>query len=124
MCHWTIKASDSYLSRLYERLCSKLLSYHVVHADETPVEVVRDGRPAGSKSYMWVYRSGALEAHPFVLYEYQKTRKADHPREFLKDFHGICVTDGYQAYHTIGKERDDITFAGCWAHARREHDVK
>ena len=54
-----------------------------------------------------------------VLYEYQPSRKADHPMEFLKNFSGVCVTDGYQVYHTIEKERDDLKIAGCWAHARR-----
>lgn len=119
LCRWMINSSDRYVNRVYDVLKKKLLDYHVIHADETPVEVNRDGRPAGSKSYMWVYRSGALEPHPFVLYEYQKTRKADHPKEFLKDFKGICVTDGYQVYHTIADEREDLKIAGCWAHARR-----
>lgn len=119
LCRWTIECSNRYFRRLYDRLKQKLCGYHVVHADETPVEVNRDGRPAGAKSYMWVYRSGALEEHPFVLYDFQKTRKADHPREFLKDFRGYCVTDGYQVYHTIDAERNDLTVAGCWTHARR-----
>lgn len=57
-----------------------------------------------------------------VLYDYQPSRKADHPREFLKNFSGVCVTDGYQVYHTIEKERDDLKIAGCWAHARRRFD--
>ena len=39
--------------------------------------------------------------------------------EFLKNFSGVCVTDGYQVYHTIEKEREDLKIAGCWAHARR-----
>lgn len=119
LCRWVILCADRYLKRLYTRMKGELLKYHVVHADETPVKVNRDGRPASSNSYMWVYRSGALEPHPFVLYEYQKTRKADHPKEFLKNFHGYCVTDGYQVYHTIDNERDDLKVAGCWAHARR-----
>lgn len=119
LCRWTIMCADMYLSRLYARLKRDLPKYHVVHADETPVEVRKDGRKAGSKSYMWVYRSGALEPNPFVLYEYQKTRKSDYPREFLKGFKGYCVTDGYEAYHSIDRERDDLTIAGCWAHARR-----
>jgi len=119
MCRWVIQGSEKYMKLLYDRLHEKLFSYHVIHADETPVEVVRDGRPAGSKSYMWVYRSGALEPHPFVLYEYQKTRNGSHPREFLKNYHGYLVTDGYQAYHTLDKNRDDLTVAGCWIHGRR-----
>lgn len=65
------------------------------------------------------YRSGELETNPVILYEYQKTRKKEHAREFLKDFSGICVTDGYQVYHSIADEREDLTIAGCWWHARR-----
>jgi hypothetical protein len=120
MCSWAIQSSQRYLEKIYGRMYRELFRYHVVHADETPLLVNRDGRPAGSKSYMWVYRSGAMEDHPFVLYEYQKTRKADHPREFLKDYNGICVTDGYEVYHTLGKERKDLKIAGCYAHARRK----
>lgn len=52
-------------------------------------------------------------------YDYQRTRKASRPREFLKAFKGVCVTDGYQVYHTLDKERENLTIAGCWAHARR-----
>ena len=44
-------------------------------------------------SYMWVYRSGALEEHPFVLYQYQKTRNAEHPRQFLRNYKEYLVTD-------------------------------
>ena len=119
MCNWTIQCADRYLARLYDRLHGLLYDCHVIHADETPVTVVKDGRPAGSKSYMWVYRAGSFEQHPFVLYEYQKTRKTDHPREFLKNYNGVCVTDGYQVYHTLEKQREGLKIAGCWAHARR-----
>ena len=59
---------------------------------------------------------------PIVLYDYQPTRNTSHPRKFLKDFKGVCVTDGYQVYHTLEEERDDLTVAGCWAHARRRFD--
>lgn len=123
MADWMITLSDRYLRPMYDRIHQTLLSKHVIHADETPVLVNKDGRPAGSKSYMWVYRSGVYDkAHPMVLYEYQKTRKADHPREFLKDFSGVCVTDGYQVYHTVEGEKEDLRIAGCWAHARRKYD--
>lgn len=123
MANWTIQCSDRYLTHFYEYLHKKLYQYHIIQADETPVLVNKDGRNAGSKSYMWVYRTGAMEVKkPVVLYEYQKTRNVSHPREFLKDFSGVCVTDGYQVYHTIEKEREDLRIAGCWAHARRRFD--
>lgn len=123
MANWMIRLGEAYLGILYDYLHRLLYDYHVIQADETPVLVNRDGRPAGSKSYMWVYRSGFLYAdRQIVLYEYQKTRKASHPRTFLKDYEGICVTDGYQVYHTLEKEIGELTIAGCWVHARRRFD--
>ena len=69
---------------------------------------------------MWVYRSGFMyPERQIILYEYQKTRDASHPRNFLKNYTGICVTDGYQVYHTLEKEREDLRIAGCWVHCRR-----
>lgn len=123
MANWTIQCADRYLAVLYDYLHKKMYGYHVLQADETPLLVNKDGRPAGSKSYMWVYRTGRMYTdRQIVLYEYQRTRNASHPREFLKDFSGICVTDGYQVYHTIEKEREDLVIAGCWSHARRRFD--
>ena len=123
MANWTIQCADRYLAVLYDYLHEKIYDYHVLQADETPVLVNKDGRPAGAKSFMWVYRTGRMYTdRQIVLYEYQKTRNASHPREFLKDFNGICVTDGYQVYHTIETERGDLKIAGCWSHARRRFD--
>ena len=123
MANWMIRLGEEYLAVLYDHLHSLLYSYHVIQADETPVLVNRDGRSAGSKSYMWVYRSGHMYPEKqIILYEYQRTRNASHPREFLKNYSGICVTDGYQVYHTLEKEREDLTIAGCWVHARRRFD--
>lgn len=123
MANWMIRLGEEYLSVLYDHLHSLLYSCHVIQADETLVLVNRDGRSAGSKSYMWVYRSGHMYLEKqIILYEYQRTRKASYPREFLKDYFGICVTDGYQVYHTLEKEREDLIIAGCWVHARRRFD--
>lgn len=123
MANWCIRLAEEYLSILYEHLHEELYFYHVIQADETPVLVNHDGRKAGSKSWMWVYRSGHLyQDRQIVLYEYQQTRNASHPREFLKGYDGICVTDGYQVYHTLEKELEELTIAGCWVHCRRRFD--
>ena len=121
MANWIIQCADRYLAVLYDRLYKLLYGCHVLQADETPVEVTKDGRPAGAKSYMWIYRTGKSYKEAIVLYEYQKDRKADHPEEFLKGFLGVCVTDGYQAYHSLEGKTPGLTIAGCWAHARRKY---
>lgn len=108
MANWMIRLGESYLAVLYDYLHKKLYDYHVIQADETPVLVNHDGHSDGSKSYMWVYRSGHLYTDKqIVLYDYHKTRNSSHPREFLSNYSGICVTDGYQVYHTIEKECED-----------------
>lgn len=123
MANWCIRLAEEYLSILYDYLHKELYFYHVIQADETPVLVNHDGRKAGSKSWMWVYRSGHLyQKRQIVLYEYQQTRNASHPREFLKGYDGICVTDGYQVYHTLEKELEELIIAGCWVHCRRRFD--
>ncbi len=67
---------------------------------------------------MWIYRTRKSYAEAIVLYEYQKDRKEDHPKEFLKDFQEVCVTDGYQAYHALEEKTPGLTVAGCRADAR------
>lgn len=123
MANWMIRIAEEYLGILYDYLHEKLYDYHVIQADESPCLVNKDGRPAGSKSYMWVFRSGHMYTDKqIILYDYETTRKAAHPREFLKNYSGICVTDGYQVYHTLEKELGELTIAGCWVHARRRFD--
>ncbi|MGI6766930.1 MAG: IS66 family transposase [Lentihominibacter sp.] len=121
MSNWVITAAERYISLVYDRISEEIIKSPVVHADETPVMVTKDGREGMHKNYMWVYRSGTMcKAKQMVLYDYQRTRKADAPEEFLRGFDGELVCDGYQVYHTL-EDRDGMQFkvAGCWTHARR-----
>lgn len=76
------------------------------------------------KTYMWVYRNRVTgHTHPIDLYDWQPSCRTDHPRDFLKDFSGIVITDGYQVYHKLDREREDLSIGGCWIHARRPFAV-
>jgi hypothetical protein len=125
MANWVINSSDLYLSLVYNRMHEDIYKSKVIHADETPTTVMRiNGQKIvnGKKTQMWVYRNRPYKGSPpIVLYDWQPSRRADHPREFLKDFSGAVVTDGYQVYHKLGKERPDLNIAGCWIHARRPY---
>lgn len=123
MSNWIINGAERYLSLIYDRMHELIYDSKVIHADETPVKVMKIDKTKiknGKKTYMWVYRNNPhCSEHPIVLYDWQPSRRADHPRAFLKDFSGTVVTDGYQVYHKLGKERHDLQVAGCWIHARR-----
>jgi len=122
MSNWTVASAEKYFVPVYELMKSTSLKAHVNQCDETTVEVIHDDRPAGSKSYMWVHLTGELSPGPkIIVYEYQKTRHSDHPKEYYKDFHGVLVTDGLEQYHKIARELEGLTNANCWAHARRDY---
>ena len=108
MCNWVIRVAERYLSLVYDRMKRILPNQAVIQADETTVEVTKDGRKAGSKSYMWVYSTGEYDSSGkrVVLYDYRKTRATEHLKDFLGEYSGILVSDGYQSYHTLEKEKD------------------
>lgn len=117
MSNWVIKCYQIYLVSIYLLLKSFLQKEAYLQADETTVQVLHEpNRPAQSKSYEWVYRTGSGANRKIVIYEYQETRKQEHPQAFLKDFKGYLHTDGYQVYHNLP---DGIIVVGCWSHARR-----
>ena len=120
MSNWTVWSAERYFLPVYSLMKKKQLEAHVNQCDETPLEVIHDGRPAGSKSYMWVHITGELSPVPrIIVYEYQKTRHSEHPKEYYKDFNGILMTDGLEQYHKISRELDGVVNANCFAHARR-----
>lgn len=119
MSSWIIRVHERYLSLLYTRMHEELLKHSVIQADETVVEVAKDGRPAGAESRMWVYRTGKFSDKTIILYDYQKTRGYEHLEKYLHGFKGTLVSDAYSAYEKLNKEHDDVTMAACWAHARR-----
>ena len=122
MSNWTVWSAERYFLPVYNLMKQQQLAAHVNQSDETPVEVIHDGRSAGSQSYMWVHITGELSPVPkIIVYEYQKTRHSDHPKEYYKDFKGILMTDGLSQYHRIARELEGLTNANCFTHARRDY---
>ena len=120
MSNWILKASEIYLTPMYEQLHKELLTRDVLHADETTLQVLHEpGKKPQTESYMWLYRTSGDTDKPIVMYEYQPGRGAKHPKAFLTGYKGYIHTDGYAGYHDLG---EDITIVGCMAHARRKFD--
>jgi len=116
MANWLIRCSEEYFEPIYAELHRLLCLRQFLHVDETTFQVLREpGKPAQSKSQMWMYRTSGDTQHPIVLYDYQPDRKQERPREFLKNYSGFLMCDGYTAYHGLP---DNIVVVGCFAHVR------
>ena len=115
LANWMIRGSSDWLRYIYDRMHDHLIKEDILHADETPLQVLREkGRTAANKSYMWLYATGHTGV-PIFLYDYQTTRASKHPKNMLENFKGYLHTDGYAGYNDI----PDVSIIGCFAHARR-----
>ena len=107
-----------HLQPLVDALRQALLAHHVVHADETPVQMLKPGSKKTHRAYLWAYAPGAFEDLRAVVYDFTEGRAGEHARAFLGDWQGSLVCDdylGYKACFTQG-----MTEIGCMAHARRK----
>jgi transposase len=104
------------LKPVYRSIREDLLAGNYLQADETPIRYLDpDVKGKSQQGYLWAYSRPGGD----VLFEWQVSRAREWPERFLKSFRGKLQSDGYAAYESLAKERDDLILVGCWAHARR-----
>ena len=114
------------LQPLVDALTAEMLKNTVLHADETPVAMLKPGHGKTHKAYLWSYCTTSFNPMKAVVFDFADSRGGQHVREFLglpgsenkPGWKGQLVTDdfsGYKACFELG-----VTEVGCWAHARRK----
>jgi transposase len=111
------------LQPLVDALSQELLRQGVLHADETPVAMLKPGHGKTHRAYLWSYCSTGFNPMKAVVFDFADSRGGQHARAFLgldggNGWKGKLVTDdfsGYKACFELG-----VTEAGCMAHARRK----
>jgi transposase len=97
----------------------ELLCEQVLHTDETPVTLRLENGKGSKQGYAWGWRNLHGVGPSKVLIEFKTSRSRDGPLDFLKEWSGTLIGDGYSGLNEV-VERNDIVRAGCWAHARRK----
>jgi len=106
------------LQPLVDALKTCMLKSAVLHADETPVAMLKPGNKKTHRAYLWAYAPGTFEDLKAVVYDFCETRAGEHARNFLGDWSGGLVCDDFSGYKaSFGAA---ITEIGCMAHARRK----
>ena len=86
------------LQPLVDALKGEILSHSVLHADETPVEMLKPGNKKTHRAYLWAYAPGAFENLKAVVYDFCESRAGEHARTFLGEWRGSLVCDDYAGY--------------------------
>ncbi|MFM1988780.1 MAG: hypothetical protein RJA99_1737, partial [Pseudomonadota bacterium] len=107
------------LQPLVDALRTVMMGSAVLHADETPVAMLKPGNGKTHRAYLWSYGTTQHDAIKAVVYDFAEGRAGHHAREFLGDWRGTLVCDDYGGYKALF-ETGAITEAGCMAHARRK----
>lgn len=104
------------LRPLYHRMVEFVKNQRYLQADETTLKVLDKNKKGETHlGYLWVYHSVLSK---MCIFDYQKGRGLEAPRQILMDYHGALQTDGYKVYdhYCLNPE---IKHLACWAHARR-----
>lgn len=110
------------LQPLVDALKADMLGRGVLHADETPVQMLKPGAGKTQRAYLWAYTPTSYDSLRAVIYDFAPSRAGEHCRTFLQDWCGKLVTDDYSGYKA--GFATGITELGCMAHARRKfHDL-
>lgn len=117
LAQW-VGACGVQLQPLVDALKQDLLRHTVLHADETPVAMLKPGHGKTHRAYLWSYCTGAFEPTKAVIYDFTESRAGRHAKEFLGTWRGALVCDDYSGYKALFV--DGVTEAGCLAHARRK----
>ena len=82
-------------------------------------EAIAKGKPS-IKANFWGYYASRLRV---VAFDFTVSRHRDGPDDVLSDYEGNLIGDCWSGFQKIDVRSDSrITFAACWAHARRKID--
>lgn len=98
------------LTPLYDLMHRRLLQSFAIHADDTPLVLLRPRRTA----YAWVYLGDVQ--NPYTLFDFTVGRSQTFPQAFLAGYRGFVHADAYDGYNAVHNNHRHL---GCWMHARR-----
>jgi transposase len=98
------------LTPRYDQVHRRLLQSFAIHADDTPLVLLRPRRTA----YAWVYLGDAR--NPYTLFDLTAGRSQTFPQAFLAGYRGFVHADAYDGYNAV---HNNVRHLGCWMHCRR-----
>ncbi len=114
LTYWTHRAA-ALLEPIFDAQWASALASRVLAMDETPVKAGRIRKGKMRTAYFWPIYGDRDE----VVFLYFPSRAHKHVREALKDYQGVLLSDGYDAYSKYAELTLGVILAQCWTHTRR-----
>ena len=105
------------LEPIRDLIAGELLSnpHRVIHADETPLRVIKNGEENRKLCRMFVYTSTKWDSHQVAVYDFRTDRSKGSISEFLGGYDGTIICDDYSGYDSYAKETG-AKLARRWLH--------
>lgn len=117
MADW-VRITAEWLEPIYRQMLKRLLAGGYLQADETPVRCNDpDEKNGGTKEgWLWVISRPGED----VVFDWRLSRRHGELTSLIEGFRGILQSDAWGAYDSYARKHPEVTWVGCWAHARRK----
>jgi hypothetical protein len=118
MVDWVRMAAE-WTEVIYNRMLKELKEGNYIQLDETPIRYCDPDAGSGQtgQGYLWAV------SHPQgdVVFDWRLSRRHGELTTLIgADYKGLMQSDGYGAYEAYDRTHPEVTWLGCWAHARRK----
>ncbi len=113
LCGWVASVANL-LKPLYDLMCQRVLSSHVIHTDDTGIKMLSEVQCRNCTFWNYV----GDKTNPFSVYEFSLAREGKEPSRFLEHFTGYLQADAFSGYDQV-YSRGRVIEVACMAHCRR-----
>lgn len=113
-----IATTAGWFEPIYRQMLQRLLSGNYLQADETPIRCNDPDEKRGgtTEGWLWVISRPGED----VVFDWRLSRRHNELTSLINGYKGILQADAYGAYPSFAKDHPEVTWVGCWAHARRK----
>ena len=115
--NWSGRSIDL-LIPIVEAQYRHILQSKVLAMDETPIKAGKQKKGKMRQAYLWPMYGEEDE----IVFRYAPSRAHHYVQDWLKDYSGTLLSDGYEAYAAYARQNDQVTHAQCWSHCRRKFE--
>jgi transposase len=117
MADW-IRITAEWLEPIYRQMLKRLLAGGYLQVDETPVRCNDPDEKRGGtrEGWLWVISRPGED----VVFDWRLSRRHGELTSLIDGFKGVLQSDMYGAYEAYARDHPEVSWVGCWAHARRK----